>query len=260
MIFMKLFIPTYKRTERQLTWNNLPESIREWTYLVCPEGEVETHVNANRQVIGTPDNVKGIAKTRQWIIENSDDDQVFFADDDQSFKVREENSYKLRPMDETDYQEMVGAVIENLGKYNAVGISAQAGNNRSFPKTVISPGRMYNCYAFNRNVLLENNIRFDDMVVMEDFHVTLSLLKLGMPNAILQNWCWSSPGSNATGGCSTYRTADVQRSGALQLEKLHSPFVTVVEKESKAWKNGLESRTDVRVQWKKALESFCSDG
>ena len=252
---MKLFIPTYKRTERQLTWNNLPESVQEYTYLVCPEEEVEVHTKANRQVIGTPKTIKGIAQTRQWVIENSDDDQVFFADDDQSFKTREEGSYKLRAMVEEDYTEMVLSVLENLKEYNAVGISAQAGNNRSFPKTIISPGRMYNMYAFNRNVLLDNDIRFDTMTVMEDFHVTLSLLKMGMPNAILQNWCWSSPGSNAAGGCSTYRSADVQRDGALQLAQLHAPFVTVVEKESKAWGNGLEKRTDVRIAWKKALLS-----
>jgi len=252
---MKLFIPTYKRLDKQITWGNLPDSIREWTYLVCPEEEVSLHRAAGRQVVGTPPTVKGIAQTRQWVIENSDDDQVLMADDDQSFKTREEGSYKLRAMVEDDYNEMVLSVLENLKIYNAVGISAQAGNNRSFPKTIISPGRMYNMYAFNRNVLIDNNIRFDEMTVMEDFHVTLSLLKMGMPNAILQNWCWSSPGSNAAGGCSTYRSAQVQKEGALKLAQLHSPFVTVVEKESKAWGNGLESRTDVRVQWKKAFES-----
>jgi hypothetical protein len=111
---MKLFIPTYKRTERQLTWNNLPESVREYTYLVCPEKEVEVHTAADRQVIGTPKTIKGIAQTRQWVIENSDDDQVFFADDDQSFKTREEDSYKLRAMVEEDYTEMVLSVLENL--------------------------------------------------------------------------------------------------------------------------------------------------
>jgi hypothetical protein len=177
------------------------------------------------------------------------------ADDDQSFRCRTEGSYKLREMGEEDYREMFDEVIAQLGNFNAVGISAQAGNNRSYPKTILSPGRMYNMYAFNRNVLIENSIRFDDMVVMEDFHVTLSLLKLGMPNAILQNWCWGQPASNADGGCSDYRTQEVQRNGALRLAELHAPFVKVVEKESKSWGNGLEKRTDVRVSWKKALES-----
>jgi hypothetical protein len=255
---MKLYIPTYKRTSKQITWGNLPESVKDWSYLVCPKEEEEEHKKLGRQVLATPDEIKGIAATRQWILENSDDDQVMMADDDQSFRCRTEGGYKLRTMEEEDYDSMFSSVVEHLSEYNAVGISAQAGNNRSFPKEVISPGRMYNMYAFNKEVLLSNNVRFDEMVVMEDFHVTLSLLEMGMPNAILQNWCWSSPGSNASGGCSTYRTSEVQREGAMKLASLHSPFVKVVEKESESWGNGLSVRTDVRVSWKKALESGLS--
>ena len=252
---MKLYIPTYKRTNKQITWGNLPDSVKEWSYLVCPEEEEKEHKEAGRQVLVTPKEVKGIAATRQWILENSDDDQVMMADDDQSFRCRFEGGYKLRKMEEEDYTDMFSSVVEYLKDYNAVGISAQAGNNRSFPKEIITPGRMYNMYAFNKGVLLDNNIRFDVMKVMEDFHVTLSLLRMGMPNAILQKWCWSSPGSNASGGCSTYRTFEVQKEGALKLASLHGPFVKIVEKESESWGNGLTVRTDVRVAWKKALES-----
>lgn len=251
---MKLFIPTYKRVAKQKTWENLPDFVKEFTYLVCPESESQEHLAANRQVMAAPDSVKGIAATRQWIIENADDDQVLMLDDDQSFRCRMEGTYKLRPMDDSDYRDMLDAASETLKEYNAVGISAQAGNNRTFPKSVVAPGRMYNMYALNRNFFLENDIRFDEMRVMEDFHVTLSMLRMGYSNAILQDWCWSSPGSNADGGCSSYRSAEVQREGALRLAELHSPFVKVVEKESKSWGNGLEKRTDVRVQWKKALE------
>lgn len=251
---MKLFIPTYKRVTKQRTWENLPDSLKEITYLVCPQSEAKLHEKEGRQVFAAPNSVKGIAKTRQWILENADVDQILMLDDDQSFRCRETGSYKLRPMKEADYGAMVAALKEALESYNAVGVSAQAGNNRTFPKSIVSPGRMYNMYALNRNVLLDLDIRFDEMTVMEDFHVTLSLLKMGLPNAILQDWCWSSPGSNADGGCSNYRTAEVQREGALKLAELHKPFVTVVEKESKSWGNGLEKRTDVRVAWKKAYE------
>ena len=251
---MKLFIPTYKRVKKQKTWENLPDAVKEITYLVCPESEAKLHKAVNRQVFAAPDSVKGIAATRQWILENADDDQILMLDDDQSFRCREDGSYKLRTMEEGDYQDMLDATVDALISYNAVGISAQAGNNRTFPKSIVSPGRMYNMYALNRSFFLDNDIRFDAMKVMEDFHVTLSMLKMGLPNAILQQWCWGSPGSNADGGCSNYRTVELQREGALRLADLHKPFVTVVEKESKAWGNGLEKRTDVRVAWKKALE------
>lgn len=251
---MKLYIPTFKRVTKQRTWENLPDSLKEITYLVCPQSEAKAHQKEGRQVFAAPNSVKGIAATRQWIMENANCEQILMLDDDQSFRCREAGSYKLRPMEDSDYQDMLDAASETLKEYNAVGISAQAGNNRTFPKSVVAPGRMYNMYALNCSFFLDNDIRFDEMTVMEDFHVTLSMLKMGYSNAILQDWCWSSPGSNADGGCSNYRTAKVQREGALKLAELHKPFVTVVEKESKSWGNGLETRTDVRVQWKKALE------
>jgi hypothetical protein len=257
---MKLFIPTYKRVTKQRTWENLPDSVKEFTYLVCPESEAAAHVQEGRQVFAAPDSVKGIAATRQWILENADDEQILMLDDDQSFRCREDGSYKLRAMGDSDYKDMLIGAKLALKEYNAVGISAQAGNNRTFPKSVVAPGRMYNMYALNRSFFLDNDIRFDAMRVMEDFHVTLSMLKMGYSNAILQDWCWSSPGSNADGGCSNYRTAEVQREGALRLAELHKPFVTVVEKESKSWGNGLETRTDVRVAWKKALEWGLANG
>jgi hypothetical protein len=157
-------------------------------------------------------------------------------------------------MEDDDWKAMLDTLEETLDNYAAVGVSSQAGNNRSFPKELLTPGRMFTMYGLRADTLLEEDIRFDDVEVMEDFHVALSLLRKGLPNAILQNWCWSQSQSNAAGGCSTFRSAQVQHDNASRLAELHSPFVTLVEKESKAWGNGLEKRTDVRVAWKKALE------
>jgi hypothetical protein len=114
---------------------------------------------------------------------------------------------------------------------------------------------MFTMYALRADTLLKENIRFDDIPVMEDFHVALSLLRKGYPNAIVQNWCWSQSKSNAKGGCSEFRSSEVQTQAAIRLSELHAPFVTVVEKESKSWAGDLATRTDVRVAWKKALES-----
>jgi hypothetical protein len=89
---------------------------------------------------------------------------------------------------------------------------------------------------------------------MEDFDVTLQLLRKGHRNAVLNQWAQDQGTSNAPGGCSTYRTPEVQAAGAYGLQKLHPDFVTVVDKETKqAWGGGV--RKDVRIAWKKALES-----
>jgi hypothetical protein len=232
-----------------------PDYVKEHATLVCPESELSEHLSLGRTAIATPDSVKGIAATRQWIVENCETEQLMMCDDDQGFGCRRDGESKTRKLEDNEYQVMFDDVVKHLKTYNAVGIPSSTISVMNYPKVVLSPGRMFNMYAFNKSALLDNDIRFDVMPVMEDFHVTLSLLKLGMPNAILLNWHWTSGGSNAKGGCSTYRTREVQREGALKLAELHSPFVRVVEKESKSWGGELSTRTDVRVAWKKALES-----
>ena len=252
---MKLYIPTYKRPDTQKTWGNLPDFVKEFTYLVCGEEEREIHESAGRQVWVHPEGFHRIAPKRQWIVENTSDQKIVMVDDDLSFRCREDGSYKLRPMQDDDFRAMFDSLEEELDNYAAVGVSSQAGNNRSFPATILSPARMFTMYALRADTLLKENIRFDDIPVMEDFHVALSLLRKGYPNAIVQSWCWSQSKSNAKGGCSEFRSSEVQTQAAIRLSELHAPFVTVVEKESKSWAGDLATRTDVRVAWKKALES-----
>jgi hypothetical protein len=75
---------------------------------------------------------------------------------------------------------------------------------------------------------------------------------------VLFEYCWNQRDSGATGGCSTYRTAEMQAEAARRLAELHPNFVKVVTKKSKdtstSWKN-MKERVDVIVYWRKALES-----
>lgn len=256
---MKIFIPTYKRTNKQRTWDSIPESIRGDVFLVCGEDEKEAHEKEGRQVLVHPEGLHRVAPKRQWIVETCGEDKILMLDDDLSFRCRSDGDYKLRDMVEEDYHKMLERAEAELDNYGAVGISSQAGNNRSFPEDILSPARMFTAYALRADILRREDIRFDDMEVMEDFHVTLSLLRKGIPNAVLQNWCWSQPKSNAEGGCSEYRTFEVQKTAAERLAEIHSPYVKVIQKESKAWGNGLEVRYDVRVSWKKAYEESGAD-
>lgn len=257
---MKLFIPTYKRTDRQTCWDNLPEEVKEITYLLVRPEEEREHVSRGRQVIVLPEGNSGVGPARQWLLENSGEEKLFMIDDDIVFKRRKKGEYKLRSLEEGEYALLFKEIEGHLDEYDAVGVSQVAGNNHSFPKSFLSPGRMFGFQSYRSSALLDNGIRFDSLPVMEDFHVILSLLELGHPNLVLQDWAITSRGSNAPGGCSTFRNLEVQKEGAEILHSLHPEFVTLVEKESKSWGGGMEKRTDVRVQWKKALESGKSKG
>jgi hypothetical protein len=120
---------------------------------------------------------------------------------------------------------------------------------------------MMNAYAYHtgrlRSLVDEGVIELGRVPVMEDFDLTLQLLRAGFPNRVSYEFCWNQRGSGSEGGCSTYRTGEMQAAAARRLAELHPDFVKVVTKSSKSnWKQGdMQERVDVIVQWRKAFEA-----
>jgi hypothetical protein len=89
---------------------------------------------------------------------------------------------------------------------------------------------------------------------MDDFDLTLQLLRLGFQNRVSNEFCHSQV-SHTPGGCSIYRTSAMQTESAHRLARYHPGFVRVVtrrcDERSSAWK-GMKERHEVVVQWKKA--------
>ena len=266
-----IYIPTLHRTKKQRSFEYLPESWRDRIFLVTVEEDVEdlrkNYPEAN--TIVPPKEVKGISKVRQWIIENAETRYVWMCDDDQHFYKRLPNDWHLKyvsdkehfnynPMEDllNETAELISKEKTKLGnKFFGVGLSARQGNNRMFPQTHVYNSRMYNTYALDTYLFKKEGIRFDEFEVMEDFNVTLSFLTRGYPNVIMYEYCWGQIESNMAGGCSEYRTQELQRKNAERLVKKFPRFVTLIEKKSKSWGGDFSTRSDVRVQWKKAFES-----
>jgi hypothetical protein len=115
-----------------------------------------------------------------------------------------------------------------------------------------------NMYAYDTQILRELKIELGRLPVMEDFDLTLQLLRRGRLNRVSHRYCWNQRGSGNVGGCSDYRTAEMQATAARRLAELHAPFVMLKAKKSKdtseSWK-GMKERTDVNIQWREAYES-----
>jgi glycosyltransferase involved in cell wall biosynthesis len=251
---MKICIPTYRRIERQTTLENLPESWLNETLLITNKNETERYFEkyGDRVKVEGID-VVGISATRQWVMENISAKYILFLDDDMEFHKRENE--KLIKADNEDVAIMLNKIEYFLKDgYAHVGVSARQGNNHVIDDfdTVT---RMNNAYAFEVEVFKKENIRFDRLEVMEDFDVTLQLLKLGYPNIVIYKYAWGQRKSGDKGGCSEYRTAKMQRKAAFELSKLHPGLVTVVGKKSQTtWGNIGNIRTDVKISWKKAFK------
>lgn len=253
-----LYIPTINRRNDQKTWDYLPKAWqgKNKTFLVCPEAEADYHRRLGRNVLVHPTKCTHIGRVRQWIVENAKTKYILMCDDDHKFYARKDpKKYNLRYAKEEDMITMLEAMEDMLviGKFHHCGMGSRQGNNNQFPNDYLFNTRVNNFHGFNRETLLKHDIRFDELPLMEDFHVTLSMLERGYQNKLLVKYCWGQSGSNAPGGCSGYRTDELQKKSAHMLKNMHPRFVTIVEKKTQ-WQ-GMEIRTDVRMQWKKAYQS-----
>jgi hypothetical protein len=66
----RIYIPTLGRVDKQVTYSNMPDWVKDITYFVIQPHEEEifrkTYPNSNIKVL--PLKIKGIARTREWII------------------------------------------------------------------------------------------------------------------------------------------------------------------------------------------------
>ena len=252
---MDLFVLTYGRAtpEQQHTLRQINETgLRAGLVVQAREADKYGWVGSGTDVIVLPESITTIAPTRQYVHDFLAGEKYVMMDDDlHFFKRRTDDPTKFTDITPDELSSMFGEIMRALDKNPHVGIAGREGGNRiTYP--AIPNTRIMRLLAYRRSEVMA---RFDDMEVMEDFHVALSMLRAGKPNLVLNNYCHNqASGSNAPGGCSHFRTAELHARNARFLAKLHRPFVSVVEKETKtAWGGGV--RTDVRIQWKAAYES-----
>ena len=266
-----IYIPTLNRVEKQRTLKQLQvvsESGLYPVYLVCPPDEVQKHTNVpkNTRVLGC--DKKGIGKVRQWVLENAKEDIVVMADDDMIFNKRNVANQPATVMPQMKPEE-IGAIFDTIHKWVSRdgqihgGMGPRSGNNRiEADKGKVLDGvfftecsRVNNFHFVDRKEINKLKVRWDELEVMEDFHFTLTLLLKGIPNRIMHSWMWNQAASGAPGGCSTYRTGEVQDRSAKALKEAFPDFVRVVTKQAKnAWE-GMKERTDVVISWKKAYQA-----
>lgn len=249
---MRIYIPTYGRSDKQVTRDSLPERIRNEVVLVVQDREKDQYRDA--PVLVLPPHITTIGPTRQWLMETVQDRVVCMMDDDLTFATRRaDNPSRFYESSEEDMLRMIFTLWELAVATGMAGISPREGANREIEKLRWNT-RQIRVHAILRGLYLRNGYRFDRVPLMEDFDVVLQHLRKGERNVVLNQWVHNQGGSNTSGGCSHYRTPELQEQAAHALRELHPDFVTVVTKETKtSW--GGKVRSDVRIAWKKAAHA-----
>lgn len=249
---MEIYILSKGRAHRQTTFNNLPPFLQDRvTIAVYPE---ELQDYRNYPAIPVHCEKRGVGHKRQWLLENCPSRKLVMLDDDLVFATRrKDDPTKFREAAPDEIGSLFDDIEQMLDQYAHVGVSGREGaNRRTEPR--ITVGRMTRILGYQVDVLKVNNIRLDEMQLMEDFNTTLRLLRAGYPNMIINYMVQNQNGSNTAGGVSEYRTMEKQSAAAEELARKHPAFVSVVEKSTKTAWGGLP-RKDVVIQWKRAYES-----
>lgn len=254
---MEIYIPTRGRVFQE-TFASLPDDLNDRIIFVIPfdDGKFLNLDNAGTErILRTPAKISGIGPTRQWIIDQAQDKKIVMLDDDLVFASRREDEpTKFRVALPAELHTLINSIDCHLDSFAHVGVSTREGGNRDISEHAFNT-RLLRVLAYRTDVLRNEGIRFDRLELMEDFDVTLQLLRKGYSNCKI-NWIvHNQRSSNAPGGCSTYRTREKQSQAARGLAALHPSFVNVVIKKTKTAWNGQE-RQDVIVKWKRA---FCAD-
>ena len=253
-----VYIPSKARQDFQFTYNTLPDSIREKTVVLVPEEEKQAYLEAGIPATARPRDVQGIHNVWRYIYGIARTPVFFILDDDLSFfRWIDDNDWHLTPCAPEEVGELFDKFLDlhDQGFKHAT-LSTRQMNNNKFPNKVSYNGRANAFHMFDTHTLRNHNID-PSKSGLHDIHTTLSLFALGYPNAVINNRCWNQArGSGATGGCSTYRDGEWQHREVMRLYHQHPDFVKVVYKTPKqGWGEGMKTRTDVTVYWKRAAKA-----
>jgi hypothetical protein len=251
---MKIFINTYKRVGLQHTLKMIPTKYLKDTYLCVHKDEEGQH--EHQELVMEEQGKLWVLRDALLTKKYFDDDIIFILDDDLTFARREtpdKGGRLFRLSNREDMEVVFDTMVQWLEEgYAQVGLSNRNGNNRKDGEE--EHNTRISCIT-GLNLKHIGTARYRNPV-MEDFDLTLQLLRQGKPNKVLLTHTYDQVGgSNAKGGCSTYRTKEMHEASAHMLLRDHPEFVKVVEKKTKnGWFEG-GVRSDVVIQWKKAFKS-----
>lgn len=251
-----LYIPSKGRSDIVRTYRTLPPEWKERATIVVNDAEANDYLKHNHGVPISPSTAVGIGNTRQWMLKRCRTPWCIMLDDDlYFFKRARPGGIRLVNAGENDVREMYRILLEAMDEgYVHGGVATRPVTSFWACKYRVCQ-RVNNFHFFHADTARQY-ADFTKLKVMEDFHVSLSLLERGYPNYVLFDYCWNQPGTNTRGGCSDYRTGDVQHRSAVQLHKLHPEVVRVRSKTvvgQTSWE-GMKERTDVVIQWREAFK------
>ena len=239
---MRIYVPTSGRPDRQITSNLLCAAGVEH-YVVSEESD-NLRSEGYRRIL-TYSGDPGIRAKRDFIWGLAalvGESKVLMLDDDLRFR-RRDASGKFPQAGVSDIPELIETIGERLDHNAHVGIADEF-MSQHLPRGWKYSGRYNQVLGYNLSLFPKVWPEWR-VEINEEHDVSLQLQAAGLPPAISCEWTKSSK-HYAAGGCSAWRTPEVELSAHRAFASLWPGLVSVVPHK------GSPSGYGIRVNWKKA--------
>ena len=204
-----ILIPTYKRIEKQLTWDLIPEKWRDKTFLIVSDSEYDEHLKRGRNAVVCPVQGSGLAPVREWIAKKYYGNKISIVDDDlEKLEVGYGNKYRNFDS-EDDFDEMMKVMDNYLEKFPCAHIGACMGTTiSSDPKYLLFNHSVPIVWMFYNLTFISyediNRINWTLVPVWQDVAVGLQFLMLGYSTIGVYKYRYTMTPFNE-GGVSEFR-------------------------------------------------------
>lgn len=254
---MNIYIMSRGRAGRVNTLKWIPKAWKDRTYIVCGEYEEKEYEKFYEKdlILGAPQSVTNYSEKFQWLLNGGgwdQNDKAIIIDDDLVFSSRSDplapNSLiSIKDPEATvDMWERIESLLE---EFALVGVHPrQMGQHAARPHVL--NGRIICLQGVNRRLI--GQVKVDQFPILADVVLNCTLLARGQANAILTTFFQDHGPCQASGGCSSYRTHEMQRAAVEYLAQRYPGYVKVVPRVTKdKWlANEQGIRYDYTCQWK----------
>ena len=256
----RIYIPTFRRVDSQITFDSLPDKYKEKTILVVQEHERPLHKYDTEYLI-VGDNI-GIARTRKEIIYHAgksrfcmyDDDVKFYRRNLKYFGQESDMDSSKRIMTVQDFDEMFNLFNSWMDDENIIQIGSR---NANLPPS----GHLYKDITDVYSTHMINGVEVSKFVdeidwtfveVGEDSMMTLEFFLRGYKNRQTDLFCANAKWWQK-GGCAEFRNAEFHNKEHEKLLKKYPAFVYI---KCEIERKNIGKILDYKYRWKEAYNSF----
>jgi len=257
----KIYIPTFRRVDKQILLNSIPQEYKNKVVLVVQEQERDEYkYDVDYLVVG---NDIGIAKTRECIYRDAKDIKYGVIDDDIILYRRNCKYYKLEPNMDTSKRPIVSAkdwsdMFNQINKYLKEDDVLMVGHREhSLPPLYKPPSReggiskncaIYSSFWIDGKKLSSfvDEVNWCELEISEDVLLNFEILTRGWQTVRIDEFCQKqSYNNNAPGGCEVFRNKKLYEEVNKKMLKKWPDLVYVYEERKKI--------TDSYLRWKNKL-------